>query len=417
MSDSQKSAAPSQTIVQIARRFSYEEWGGTESVIQHTSEEFVRRGYAVKLLTSDLLARPGTECRNGVGIRRFRGFYPRFGLSKAAKKQLSLRGGDYFCPGIFFTVLFTRNLHAVHLHTGGFIGALGRLAARLRRRPCVMSIHGGRLDLPPEQMAQLLAPLKGSLNWGRVLEFLLRSRRLDSDVDTLICLAESERERLQAKYPGTRVVTLPNGVDVRRFSSGDGEEFRRSHGLGDAPVLLAVGGFYEQKNQLTLLEAFAMLKSRGFADARLVMIGVVYDREYFDRLAEFAKSRLPEGDVLFLCNLDYRSPELAGAYRAADCFVHPSRYETFGIVILEAFAASCPVVCGCVGGIRDYGEDGRNLLFADIGSAGSIAAAAARILGDPELARRLAESGGETAASYSWETIAGTLLEYYEYRK
>ncbi|MPM87215.1 hypothetical protein SDC9_134309 [bioreactor metagenome] len=75
------------------------------------------------------------------------------------------------------------------------------------------------------------------------------------------------------------------------------------------------------------------------------------------------------------------------------------------------------MVCGCVGGIRDYGEDGRNLLFADIGSAGSIAAAAARILGDPELARRLAESGGETAARYSWETIAGTLLEYYEYRK
>ena len=179
------------TILQIPRRFTKQEWGGTESVILHTSQELARRGYEVRILTSDLLSAPGEEVVDGLKVCRFHGFYPRRGLSAEAKKQLNIRGGNYFCPGLFRALLTAKNLKAVHLHTGGLIGAMGRLAAKLRGVPYVISIHGGQADLPKEQMDQLLAPLQGTFNWGKILEILLRTNRVHADA--IISLGESER--------------------------------------------------------------------------------------------------------------------------------------------------------------------------------------------------------------------------------
>ena len=58
------------TILQIPRRFTKQEWGGTESVILHTSQELARRGYEVRILTSDLLSAPGEEVVDGDGALR-----------------------------------------------------------------------------------------------------------------------------------------------------------------------------------------------------------------------------------------------------------------------------------------------------------------------------------------------------------
>lgn len=80
------------TILQIPRRFTKQEWGGTESVILHTSQELARRGYEVRILTSDLLSVPGEEIVDGLKVCRFHGFYPRWGLSADARKQLDIRG-------------------------------------------------------------------------------------------------------------------------------------------------------------------------------------------------------------------------------------------------------------------------------------------------------------------------------------
>ena len=74
-----------QTILQIPRRFTKQEWGGTESVILHTSQELARRGYEVRILTSDLLSVPGEEVVDGLKVCRFHGFYPRWGLSVDAR--------------------------------------------------------------------------------------------------------------------------------------------------------------------------------------------------------------------------------------------------------------------------------------------------------------------------------------------
>ena len=293
------------------------------------------------------------------------------------------------------------------------IGAMGRLAAKLRGVPYVISIHGGQADLPKEQMDQLLAPLQGTFNWGKILEILLRTNRVHADADAIISLGESERRKLKEQYPHTRVEVLPNGVDYRRFASADGAAFRKKYRLGNGPLILCVGSFHRQKNQMTLFEAFAGLRKTSMSDVKLILIGVVYDEAYFREISARAADSGLADSTLLLPNLPYDSPDLANAYAAADLFVLPSLYEPFGIVVLEAWSAKCPVICARTGGLADFGHDGDNLRFTDTSDAGALAEAIAELHFTPSLSARLAANGQKTAEACSWEAITEKLLNFY----
>lgn len=325
----------------------------------------------------------------------------------------SISGGNYFCPGLFRAILTAKNLKAVHLHTGGLIGAMVRLAVRLCGVPYVISIHGGQADLPKEQMNQLLAPLKGTFNWGKILEILLRANRVHANADTIISLGESERRKLREQYPHTRVEVLPNGVDCRRFASADGAAFRKKYQLGNGLLILCVGSFHRQKNQMTLFEAFAWLRKTSMPDIKLVLIGVVYDEAYFREISARAANSGLADSTLLLPNLPYDSPDLANAYAAADLFALPSSlYEPFGIVVLEAWSAKCPVICARTGGLADFGHDGDNLRFTDTSDAGALAEAIAKLHFAPSLSARLAANGQKNRRNLFVESNHGKTPEF-----
>ena len=401
------------TILQIPRRFTKQEWGGTESVILHTSQELARRGYEVRILTSDLLSAPGEEVVDGLKVCRFHGFYPRRGLSAEAKKQLNIRGGNYFCPGLFRALLTAKNLKAVHLHTGGLIGAMGRLAAKLRGVPYVISIHGGQADLPKEQMDQLLAPLRGTFNWGKILEILLRTNRVHADADAIISLGESERRKLKEQYPHTRVEVLPSGVDYRRFASADGAAFRKKYRLGNGPLILCVGSFHRQKNQMTLFEAFAGLRKTSMSDVKLILIGVVYDEAYFREISARAADSGLADSTLLLPNLPYDSPDLANAYAAADLFVLPTREDIWGLVINEAMAYGLPVITTdrCVAGL-ELVEEGVNGSIVPVEDAAALAGKMKELLSSD--LEKMGTASLKKIRAYTIENMAKAHVAFFE---
>ena len=103
------------------------------------------------------------------------------------------------------------------------------------------------------------------------------------------------------------------------------------------------------------------------------------------------------------------SQELADLYSAAGCLVFPSRYEGFGLPCLEAMACGCPVaayrnssVQEVVGGAGDLVEDG---------DADALGRAAAKLLAEPERARR---AGLERAKAFSWRKTARETISIYE---
>lgn len=402
------------TVIHIPRRYVESDWGGTETVIMKSSEALAAFGWHSEVYTSAALSVPGDGEVYGLKVRRFSYFYPRLGLKKEARKQLDMIGGNLLSLKLFWALITRRDLNAIHLHTLGFMGILARLAAKIRKIPYFITIHGGNLELPQSQKEKLAAPLAGSFNYGKILEILLGGRRVMADATAIFCVSHSEYELMRAQYSETKAVYLPNGVDVGRFSSGVAERFRARYCPpgDDRSIILSVGGFYPQKNQSMLLEAFARVHADR-PDSLLVLIGVLYDRDYFAGLERRANELGIADSVMLIKNLPFNSESLEDAYAASSLFVMPSTYEPFGIVCIEAWAAGRVVLCSPVGGMRQFIQDGRNGLYFDLSSLDDLVAKITRLLGDDALRTRLAEAGRRDAEDYSWAAVAGKLAEYY----
>jgi glycosyltransferase involved in cell wall biosynthesis len=103
---------------------------------------------------------------------------------------------------------------------------------------------------------------------------------------------------------------------------------------------------------------------------------------------------------------------LLSLYAGAAAFVFPSRYEGFGLPVLEAMACGAPVVASDAASIPEAG--GEAALYFPVGDAEALAAAMQRVFTDRELSSRLRERGKRHAATMSWDATAESTLEVFE---
>ncbi len=402
------------TIINIPRRFVKNEWGGTETVITETAHQLKAIGYQLENITTLALSDNKQEYIFGIPVKRFGYSYTRLGLSKKHRTLLDKRGGNMFSLPLFFYLLCSKNIRVIHLHTMGRLGAMARIAARMKGIPYVVSIHGGYLDLPKQQLDDMMTPLKGSFNWGKPLDFLVQSSKVIEGADAIICVGEKEREKVARKFPRQKVIHLPNGVDLQRFASGDASRFTKQYNFSQSDrLILCVSGFYPQKNQGLLLQAFAKAHKHN-PQLKLVLIGVIYDQDYFAQLQAMAKDLGLEQDICFITKVKFDDPTLADAYAAAELFVLPSHYETFGIVVLEAWASGTPVLCGNVGGLPSFVKNGENGLFFNVESVDSLYQKLTIILQNKQLYQSIRNHALKAVKNYSWQAITDRLANLYE---
>ena len=401
-------------ILHIPRRFVKEEWGGIETVIIETSRELLKAGYEVEIFTSMALSDKKREMIFDIPVRRFSYFYPRLGLKRNNKLLLDKRAGNVLSFPFFFSLIFAKNIKVFHLHAGGTIAGFVRLVSKFRKIPYVTSIHGGLMDLPQKQLDAMVAPMKGSLNYGKILDYIIGSKKNIQDADTIICVGEKERDLLKEKYPIQKVVYIPNGVDIEKFSSGNGAEFRKKYQISrNEKILLCVSGFYSQKNQLILVDAFEKVKQE-IPDIKLVLIGVVYDQQYFEEIQKKISVNNLGDSVILLANIEFDDSILFDAYSACDLFVLPSKYETFGIVILEAWSAGKPIICAKVGGLASFVKNNENGCFFDENSAEDLSGKIMNIIKNKELSDKLSKNAFKSVKKFSWQQITKKLIELYE---
>jgi glycosyltransferase involved in cell wall biosynthesis len=332
------SAGPLSTI-QVPRRFTVDEWGGTETTVLQTSRAMNALGHRTRIFTSLALASRREERMEGVAIRRFPYVYPFLGLSPEAARDLDKKGGNLLSFGLLRALLREKSIDLLHAHSGKRLGAVVRTAARIRRIPYVVTLHGGHFEIPAGEMQQMLTPIRGRLEWGRAVGALLGARRVLDDAAAIICVGRDEYEAASRRFPDKRVELLPNGVDSAFFSQGDGDAFRTRHGIpADRRVVLCVGRIDYQKNQLGLVRAFELLK-RQEPRAHLVLLGPVTVPDYREKLGDSVEARALHDRVTIVPALRWDDPMLAGAYHASDVFCLPSLHEPFGMVILEAWSA------------------------------------------------------------------------------
>lgn len=166
-------------------------------------------------------------------------------------------------------------------------------------------------------------------------------------------------------------------------------------------VLLSVGGLREEKDHSLLIDAFANLWER-FPDWTLRIVGDGPRRTELERQARNAGI---DARVTFTGALSDVAPE----YAAADVFVIPSLYESFGLATAEALAAQIPAVgfADCPG-TNEIIEDGVNgTLVSGSDRAGALAEGLARLMGDARLRAQLGQAGPASVARYSLDAVVG----------
>jgi len=168
------------------------------------------------------------------------------------------------------------------------------------------------------------------------------------------------------------------------------------------PYLLAVGDLRAKKNLLRLVRAFARLHREGL-EHRLVLAGV--DAGEGPRLREAAA-----GAPVELAG--YVSDErLDALLRGADLLVHPSLYEGFGLVVLEAMARDVPVALSHSTCLPET-AGGAAEEFDPLDEQ-AIATALARATGNRDRHAELVRLGRDRAASFSWARAAEQTLDVY----
>jgi glycosyltransferase involved in cell wall biosynthesis len=207
--------------------------------------------------------------------------------------------------------------------------------------------------------------------------FAKRARRL-------VAISNAVRRFLVgAGHPAERIETIHYGLD--RLPDAPSELAPPPAG---PPLLLAVGRLTAQKDHPTLLRAFAEAH-RNHPDALLAILGIgPLEEETRALVAELGL----EGAVLLPGRLEIRD-----WLERADVFVHTSRWEGFGLVLLEAMLAGLPVAATRVSAVPEVVADGETGLLVEPGDVTALSQALDALLGDASLRERLGAAGLERA--------------------
>lgn len=396
-------------IAHVVRRFTFDEWGGTETVVWNTIKNQKRLGFQPEILATSALSTAGKEIRQGIPIRRFPYFYPYFPMGNADMEALDKKGGN---PWSFqlFNALEYGGYDIVHIHSGGRLAVICENIARRIKIPSVLTLHGGAVDVPKSELREMLRPVRWKLHYGKIIDLLQGERKdMIGGADAVLCVNKTEELRLKSKYPNARVFYQPNGIDLSRFKGKAYVDIRKAYSIPPSrKIALCVSRIDYQKNQKLLLSIL-----QNDADAHLMLIGPITSQWYFDELvAEIDAKGLRERTTI-IKGLPPDSPILFSALKSADVFVLPSVHEPFGIAALEAWAAGIPLLAANVGGLKDFVEDAKTGLLFNPDSPESLVEAWRKIQ-DAELCGRLVANASERVKDFAWEEITKKLVSVYK---
>jgi glycosyltransferase involved in cell wall biosynthesis len=172
------------------------------------------------------------------------------------------------------------------------------------------------------------------------------------------------------------------------------------------PFVLFVGTLEPRKNLVRLVRAYRRVAAEGLPHA-LVLAGPL--GWHHEGLMRELALRGP-GEIVMTGALT--EDELDAVYRRADAFVYPSRYEGFGLPVVEAMRRGVPTIASATSSLPEVTGDAA--LGIDPRSVREIARAITAVLSDVELAERLSARGRAQAERFSWDETARLTLEVYE---
>ena len=237
-------------------------------------------------------------------------------------------------------------------------------------------------------------------------------QRIIDAAKALVVSTHIEKDDIAKLYgtSGAPVQVIPPGVDLTLFQPVDTHTARRELGLTDNRIILYVGRIEPLKGLDILIKAVSMLHDA--ANVRLVIVGggIENDPE-LQRLKKIA-TELDISDIVSFAGA-VSQERLPAYYGAADVFVLPSWYESFGLVALEAMSCGAPVVVSRVGGLRTFVENGKTGYLVPWRCPEAFARSIDTLLANPALRDAMGSAARRKALSMSWAAMANSVIKCY----
>lgn len=365
--------------------------GGVEAHVMRLSQELEKIGLEVRVVTTDLLTTDPLlhlQCDNlrsrsqNISVKRLKA-YPFLPMKQAL---------NLVSPGMLSEL---GNTDIVHAHGYGHFPTYLIRLCRTLRIPCVVTTHSdaGRPSMK-KRMFDIAVP------W-----LTIRA------ANRVIAISRHEKEVLiQRGVDRSKISVIPNGVDIEEFSGSkpptSNEEIKT--------ILYAGRIDMQQKGLDVLIRAFAILLASSGIRLKLKLMGPDWARST-DKLRELAR-KLQVLDKVEFSGYQTRQ-RFVESMRSSDVFVLPSRFEPFGIVLLEALAAGVPIVASRVGAVPEILENGKFGLLCMPEDEGSLAETIQHVLTHYVDAVKMAKQGSETLTKYSWANIALATEKVYKLAK
>ncbi|HEY4900949.1 MAG TPA: glycosyltransferase family 4 protein [Terriglobales bacterium] len=225
--------------------------------------------------------------------------------------------------------------------------------------------------------------------------------------DQLICMTDVEREQLQrVGIPASGLVTISYGVDLRQVTGGDPTVIRQRYNI-DGPIVLHLGVKAYEKGSMTLVEAMKKLWAQGL-QAWLVMAGPSLSA--FDDYLSAQSQPLPK-----LINIPaFADRDKRDLLAAATVVAQPSRVESLGLVLLEAWANAKPVIAADIEVSLKLITQSKGGVLTRFGDTESLAKAVEEIVANPQLCQNMGNNGRSTAVFYEGTVLWPRHAELFE---
>jgi glycosyltransferase involved in cell wall biosynthesis len=373
---------------------------GSAHFTEELARNLTRRGVEVLVVTASHHDATDAESRDGYQIVRLPSWpLPKTPLSFKFDISLVARSHNF---RRLRSVLDAFSPDVLHQHGQFFdLTFMSSIWARNRKKPTVLSVHT-RLEHP-------------SAFYRRVLAIADRTavRCFMGISNPYVIVGDAPmKEYIDRRYrvPQDHLVPIPVGVEPLQVSREAGQAARERLGVGDRPMILSLGHVIPLRNRLALIEALPLLLEKR-PDARVVVVGHVYDDRFMRRAAELGveESIILTGSAPKDEALSYLS--------AADVEIHDLQGLGLGKASLEALAAGVPVVA-TVRADNFLGvklESWENIVLVPPDAPSALAEAAIRLLDDPELARRIAERERDLIrAHFTLDAVTDAHVALYE---
>ncbi len=211
--------------------------------------------------------------------------------------------------------------------------------------------------------------------------------------------------------PGLVEVIHP-GVDLRDYAKQDKTSVRHSirHELGinlAEPVILFASMNFEIKGLDDVLFSLAKLKAQN-RKFKLIVAGKGNIKKY----TQLAKEAGIISNVIFTGPVN--KEKMIQMYLASDLYVMLSKFDTFGMVVLEAMAAGLPVIISCNVGAKDLVQEGKNgFIVSDTSDSDYVSARIAQLL-DENIRRPFANAAYSTATQNTWDQVVAKYSKVYK---